>query len=236
MKKHKERKMQRQLKINQIVPLGFGIVFLLMSATTLFSQWAKNNLIESSRWLIHTYDIELLLCSLEKDLVNTETGQRGFVFTGDERYLEPYTNGKTTFHKHVVALKEKMRDNNAQIARVERIEELAQQKLDELADNISFKRSGKEQELRALVLSGKGKKIMDSIRTGFAEITAVEEQLLAERQKATIQVQQTSTIFNWSGLAATIMIGSFISYVIARLIGRQINLINQSATAIALRG
>ncbi len=225
--------MQRHIKINQIVPLGFGVVFVLMSATTVFSQWAKNTLVESSSWVLHTYNVELALSSLEKDLLNTETGQRGFIFTGNESYLEPYTNGKKNFKKHIIALKALVKENPAQVVRVEKIERLAQEKLNELADTISLKRGGKEQELRALVLSGKGKNIMDSIRTGLAEITEVEELLLAERQKAAVQVQQTSTIINWSGLAATIVIGSFISYIIARIIMRQINQINQAASAIA---
>ena len=146
--------MQRQMKINQIVPLGFGIVFVLMGATTVFSQWAKNTLVESSRWVVHTYQVELVLRNLENDLLNTETGQRGFIFTGKESYLEPYNNGKKQFNQHAVALKELLKDNPTQVARVEKIELLAQQKLDELADTISLKRAGKEQELRGCFKSG----------------------------------------------------------------------------------
>lgn len=97
--------MQRHIKINQMVPLGFGVVFVLMSATTVFSQWAKNTLVESSSWVLHTYNVELALSSLEKDLLNPEIGQRGFIFTGNESYLEPYTNGKENFNKHIIALK-----------------------------------------------------------------------------------------------------------------------------------
>ncbi len=221
--------MQRNIKVNNIVPVGFGIIFVVMGTTTFCSEWAKTKLIDSEKWVVHTYNVQEVLKSLEKDLLDTETGQRGFIFTGKESYLEPYNNGQNNFQEHADELKELVSDNPLQVARVEEIEGLAQQKLDELAETISLKRAGKEQELKALVLSDKGKKIMDGITARLAEMTEVEARLLAERQKSANQVQQITTMVNWSGLAVTIAFGSVISYVTARIIKRQVD---QAASAI----
>lgn len=224
--------MQRKMKINQIVYFGFGIVFLLIGATTIGFQWAKNNVAQSAAWTLHTYEVKELLKVLEIDLVNAETGQRGFVFTGKEEYLEPYTNGTKNFNKHADEIKNLLKDNQTQVTKLEKIEDLAQQKVDELAETISLKEAGKEPELRALILSNKGKKIMDELRAKLAEMTDEEDRLLAERQQSATKVQEIAAIVNWGGFVAIIALGSLISYIVARIIMQQINQINQAASAI----
>ena len=226
----KENKMQRNMKVNQIVPLGFGVVFVLMGITTLVSQWGINKLVESTNWVSHTYQVEGELKELEKLLVDAETGQRGYLFTGKEEFLDPYNNASKKIKENMADLKDLTKDNPEQVKRLEEIETLEEQKLDELAQTIALKRADKQKELLALVLSGKGKQIMDEIRVRLEEMAQVEDKLLAERQKTADQTRQLATIVAWGGTLLAIAIGAFISFVIAQIIMRPIN---EAANAIA---
>lgn len=83
--------MQRGIKINQLAPIGFGAVILLAVGTNFLYQWNTDNLLKSAGWVTHTYKIKQNLAELEKTLVDAETGQRGFIYTGKQEFLEPYS-------------------------------------------------------------------------------------------------------------------------------------------------
>jgi methyl-accepting chemotaxis protein len=218
------------MKVNQIVPFGFGVVFVLMGITTAISQWSKNILVEASGWIIHTYEVKTDLHKLEKILLDAETGQRGFIYTGKEPFLEPYIPAKNYFKDTLAVLKNKINDNPEQVKQLAEVERLANEKLEELETTINFKKAKNEKDLRALVLSGKGRKIMDQIRVKLGQMIQTEEQLLAERQKTAAQIQQTATIISWGGLIVAIVLGCTVSVIIVQLVAR---LVNDATAAIA---
>src|SRR5258708_32153495 len=72
--------------------IAIGTVSLLMLLAALSFWQQEKSSAEARRWLVHTYgvisQIELLLSKLE----DAETGQRAYLLTGSEEYLEPYLN------------------------------------------------------------------------------------------------------------------------------------------------
>ncbi|OCQ95534.1 hypothetical protein BCD67_09890 [Oscillatoriales cyanobacterium USR001] len=217
------------MKVNQIVPLGFG-VFVLMGINTAISQWSRNYSIEASQWVAHTYKVQSELNTLEKTLVDAETGQRGFVITKDSEFLEPYNQAKKNLQIIFTNLTNDIKDNPSQTQKLEEVEKIAQQKIEELQTTIMLKQSGKEQELKNLILGKTGKKFMDQIRVKIAEMILVESKLLSERQKVANQIQQTATFVSWGGTIISMVLGIFISWIIARII---MGPINETAAAIA---
>ncbi|MGL6139626.1 MAG: CHASE3 domain-containing protein, partial [Planktothrix sp.] len=167
-------------------------------------------------WVNHTNEVKIRIRSLEKFLVDAETGQRGFIFTGEEEFVEPYLEGLKNQDSVKIELKNLISDNPEQLQRLAQIELLIKDKVDELATTIDLKRSGKEQELRNFVLSGKGKKIMDEIRVKLIEMYQVENQLLEDRQKELAQAEQFSRIATLTG-----------TIIILGLIGISIRFIQQ---------
>lgn len=205
-------------KVNQIVPIGFGLVLLLAGIATVFSEITKNNLSESQKMLTHTYQVREQLRQLEKDLVDAETGQRGFILTGNQNYLEPYESGLKNYPPHAEALKKLVSDNPTQVQRVESIAPIAQQKFSELAETISLKKSGKEKEAIALVSANSGKKFLDEIRAKLTEMDREEQRLLEQRQKASEQFQQFTTAVSWGGWVFSAAIGISTAFYVARRI------------------
>lgn len=225
------------MKVNQVVPLGFGVVFGLMAITTVTTQQGVNNFTEASKIVARTYKVEAQLKALEKSLVDAETGQRGFLYTEDSDFLEPYNQTKNQLDALLSTLKDDLKNNSEQLERLKDVETLIAEKFQELNETISLKQAGKVKEARAVVLSKKGKQIMDQIRERLAEMIQIEEQLLGERQNQVLQVQKTSLLLAWGSTAFAIVCGSMISWIISRVIMKPINdaalAIASSATEIA---
>ena len=225
------------IRLSKVVPLGFGSIFLLMISIGFATKYSMDNLAEAIKWQTHTYVVKTNLQALEKDLVDAETGQRGFIFTGKEEFLEPYKNGTSAFYQTAMETKKLIKDNPQQVKNMDELETMTEQKLDELAETISLKRAGKEPQLRALVLSNKGKIVMDEIRAKLAQMLNLEDALLVERTELAKQSEQLAAIFSIGGTVVALVWGSFIvlfiSDKIIRPINQVANTIASSSTEIA---
>ncbi|MCA1991956.1 MAG: methyl-accepting chemotaxis protein [Coleofasciculus sp. S288] len=212
-----KEKTRRPLKINQIVPLGFGAVLLLAGIATGVTEFAKSSLSQTRELTAQGFEVKELLKQIEKDLVDAETGERGYLFTGAERYLEPYEFGRKSLQEHTELLKTLIIEAE-QRERLLKIEQTSQEKLAELDEAIALKKAGKEEETLALILSDKGKKIMDDLRVQLAEMGEAQDLIIEQRQQASDRVLLISSIINWSGWLVCLGAGVYISYYVARLI------------------
>jgi methyl-accepting chemotaxis protein len=227
-------KKQRRLTVGQIVPIGFGVVLTVAGIATTVTEFAKGNLKETQGLVSHTYQVQEKLRQIEKDLVDAETGQRGYLVTGATNYLEPFDSGQKAFQLHIGELKKLVSDNSTQVTRAEAVEQTAKQKFSELEETINLKKAGKEKDAVALVLTNKGKQIMDDMRAKLNVMYQEEQRLLAERTKASTQVQVLSSIVGWGGLIICIGAGLFVSYYVANYIARLIiGPITDAAKAVA---
>ncbi|MBD0347319.1 MAG: CHASE3 domain-containing protein, partial [Coleofasciculus sp. Co-bin14] len=189
-----KQKKQRRLSVAQIVPIGFGSVLAIVGIATTVTEISKANLKETQGLVSHTFEVQTLLREVEKDLVDAETGQRGFLVTNAPNYLEPYDSGRKNFQDHIEKLKKLVSDNPTQVTRAEAIQQTAQQKFAELEETINLKKAGKDKEAVTLVLSNKGKQIMDDMRAKLATMDQEEVRLLGERQQASNQVQLVASV------------------------------------------
>jgi PAS domain S-box-containing protein len=135
-------------------------------------------------WVEHTQQVQLELAEFESLLKDAETGQRGYLYTGDPRYLEPYNNAVVQGYPHVTRLAELTADNSRQQERVARLRTLKEQKLDELAETLRAFDEGNKELARSIMLSGRGKATMDEIRALTAEMRREESSLESARLEA----------------------------------------------------
>ena len=116
---------------------------------------------------------ENLLIAIGKDLVDQESGQRGFLITGDEVFLEPYHNGQSNFTLHMSQLRQLI-DNNFEkkpvLAQITQLEENTRQWLKEAAEpeielrNQVSAGNKQFQDIEGTLIQAKGKGILDNIR------------------------------------------------------------------------
>lgn len=210
--------MYRKMKITQLVPLGFIGIVLITTVINILNKMIANNLVNSLNWVTHTYKVKSDLQSIEKTLVDAETGTRGFIYTSRDVFLEPYNEATKNIDSILLETKNKIKDSPGQLTRLNKIEELSKQRLSRLATGITLRRQGKEQQLRAFVLSQEGKNLMDNIRDRIGEMSQIEDQLLNERQKKLEQIQTNLNYFAILSSVIIILIGIIVSVILTKII------------------
>jgi len=160
---------------------GFAVLLAVLVINTAVTRRQIAVQDSNQGWVEHTQEVQLELTMVESLLKDAETGQRGYLYTGDARYLEPYNSAVQRVDTHIATLAELITDNPKQLSRVVTLRSLAKQKMDELAHTIVLYGEGKKDEARAIVLSDSGKLIMDKIRRLMAEMQRDESSLETER-------------------------------------------------------
>jgi PAS domain S-box-containing protein len=163
---------------------GFAVLLAVLLINTAVTRRQLAVQDSNQGWVQHTQQVQLELAEFESLLKDAETGQRGYLYTGDPSYLEPYNNSVAQGYPHVAKLAELAADNPRQQERVARLRTLKQQKLDEMAQTLKAFDDGNKELARSIMLSGRGKAIMDQIRTITAEMRREESSLEAARLQA----------------------------------------------------
>ncbi|OOZ40282.1 hypothetical protein BOW53_08210 [Solemya pervernicosa gill symbiont] len=123
-----------------VVPVGLSIMIALVCAVGLGAWNGIETLTTASGWVNHTHVVDSKLRRLLSLHIDAETGQRGFMYTGKDEFLEPYVAALTEIEERTDELKKLIGDNPTQLARLSEVEALSGQKLDELAQTIALKR------------------------------------------------------------------------------------------------
>lgn len=155
------------------------VIALIFSGVISFSY---NRLLKNYRDDVdHTFQVMSAIDNALLQLQDAETGQRGFIITGDESYLAPFETGRTKLFEGLSRLSELASDNTDQQARIESLQRLAEGKLNELEDTIiTRKREGLE-PARLKVIGSAGKETMDRICSVAADMRSAETNLLDAR-------------------------------------------------------
>jgi len=163
---------------------GFAVLLavLLINAALTRRQIAVQD--SNQGWVEHTQRVQLELTTVESLLKDAETGQRGYLYTGEARYLEPYNAAVQQVDSHIATLSELVTDNPQQLSRVVILQNLSKIKLEELATTIALFGEGRKDEARGIVLSDMGKRTMDNIRATVAEMGREESSLESARLAA----------------------------------------------------
>jgi signal transduction histidine kinase/DNA-binding NarL/FixJ family response regulator len=161
---------------------GFAIGKFLMAVIAVVSYRSTDRLMSEIQSVDRTRIALDVLDDLMSYLKDAETGERGYVITGDERYLEPYNSSLSEIHKRRALVMEQSRSRGTQQQYLARLDPLLNARLAEFEAVISIRRFFGEETARAAIATGEGKRIMDAIRAIMAQITAGEEGELAVRQ------------------------------------------------------
>ena len=120
--------------------------------------------------------------ALSATVTDAETGQRGYLLTGQERYLAPFNTAQVSVPATIARLRELVKGNPEQSGRLEGLEQLSRQKFDELNQTISMRRSGDTTGAVGVVLSDRGMVTMDRFRALVGQMEDDERAELASRE------------------------------------------------------
>ncbi len=203
-------------RIPIVLYAGFGIIFVMIVVMTIVSNNTTKGLLKDVAWIGHTYQVKLQLHHILSDMIDAETGQRGYIYTGDPEFLEPYNKTVDKVERELLALIELVGDNPEQVQRLGMSIKLFEEKLAEMRESIELKNAGKEKELQALVRSGKGKAIMDQIRVILDEADGNEDKLLSKRRADMDTTAYNTSRVSIGGTLMIIVLGSVVLFFTVR--------------------
>jgi PAS domain S-box-containing protein len=160
---------------------GFGLLLALLIVNAVITRRQLANQVASQYWVSHSRQVLYELSQTESLMKDAETGQRGFLYTGDPKYLTPYTRAVGAVQSHIDTLAWLTADNPSEQARIPVLRDLAGKKMAELADTIRLYKSGQLDEAKALVASDAGLIYMDKIRLLVVEMEGAENSLDSDR-------------------------------------------------------
>lgn len=166
------------------VVTGFALLVLLLVANSIVIRRQLAVQVTNQAWVYHTQQVLLELTQTESLLKDAETGQRGYLYTHEPRYLDPYNRAITEVDGHIQKLSLLVADNPDQLANIGRLRLLAKQKLAELSATIKLDQAGNPDAARSLVLTNSGLFTMEKIRALINEMLRQENSLNALRMDA----------------------------------------------------
>ncbi|MBX3645831.1 MAG: CHASE3 domain-containing protein [Rubrivivax sp.] len=130
---------------------------------------------ETLHVLADRYDRRLTVTRLWRQLLEAETGQRGFLLTGRESYLQPYHAALQDVERSLQRLRDLQTGDALLTPQVTNVEEGTRQKLAELATTIDLYLKGNEDQWRELLMSDIGREKMDELRKAINELFDSED-------------------------------------------------------------
>ena len=165
--------------IHKIVGLCSAFVLVALGVGASFWSLEKVNNATQAREKIHV--VIDLANGLLSDLKDAETGQRGFVLTGDELFLAPYLAVYRDIPDRLETLSQQTQYAEAR-RHLDVVAPLAKEKLAELSTVIALHRQQNASAALKLIGSGQGKALMDAIRIEMASFIESENIYLARQE------------------------------------------------------
>jgi CheY-like chemotaxis protein/CHASE3 domain sensor protein len=186
--------------------VGFVVAVVAIVLLAALSWEALRRRTETAMLVTHTFEVVEQLQELVGTIKDAETGQRGYLLTGEESYLAPYDSAIASTPRQLEALRDLVGDNPEQRRRVAEIDGLLAQKYAELAQTITLRREGRVDEALQLVRSDLGKDLMDRVRARVGEMEGTEKGLLELRQREFDVRVFWSTVITSGGLAILLLL------------------------------
>jgi signal transduction histidine kinase len=166
-------------KSKVIAGFGTALAILILIGMLSYRSMLQND--EDRQWVTHTHRVLEQVDAVETDLLNAETGERGFILTGEPSFLDPYNNALAHVNQDVAELRRLTTDNSARQQAIDRVEPLIAERLQMLRDRIEVRKEEGLVPGAEIVRQGPGKQHMDKIRAQLAGMRQEENRLLVLR-------------------------------------------------------
>lgn len=167
--------------VGRKISFGYTLAVLLTVAIGGISYVSIKKLDQTAKWVDHTHIVLSQLEKITSGLKDAETGQRGFLLTNLDSYLEPYNSAGPIVDEAIAEVRQLTSDNPRQQERIDKLEPLVAAKFAELKETIDLRRAEGFEAALEVVLTDKGKAVMDEIRNTITVMANEEEELLVIR-------------------------------------------------------
>ena len=142
--------------------LLLGVLALLVIVAA--ASWLTVRTGAHTEEVIRERDLRMVTGTIQTALLDAETGQRGYLLTGEPRYLEPYTASLPTIREGLETLSSLYLQQDRPDERLTQLKMAIDEKLAELAETVDLAKGGRRDEALAQVRTDRGKATMDRMR------------------------------------------------------------------------
>lgn len=222
--------MKFRLKIGTRILAGYCVALGVFAIVGVITYRGTMELRASSGWVTHTYKVKEAVNGILSSLKDAETGERGYLITLEDRFLEPYRAAIGEVGRYVEEARRLTRDNPNQARRLDMLQPLVERKLGDLAEAIRLRPGQRTEESNtAILLMDRSKSEMDQIRRLVAEMQEEEEGLLARRTEHANDTAQFLTLAIVIGFITAGVLVLVVSVVIQRSITGPLSLFTEFA-------
>ncbi|WP_448205727.1 methyl-accepting chemotaxis protein [Azospirillum sp. sgz302134] len=214
---------------------AFAFVIAVTAGVSAVTWWQVSFIQKSNGWTIHTYEVLKTMDALMASMVDQETGVRGYLLAGDEKFLAPFRAGQSAYEKALSHVKDLTSDNAAQQTRLADLDRIAKTWMNDIAGKeiALMGKPATQEQARAMEAGAAGKQSMDALRAKVAEISKVESDLLAARSEQQNAAFSTTFTVTGFGAMAAGLIAAAMCWLLTRGIAAPIKEITTVMTKLA---
>lgn len=202
------------LEPSVLVGLAVALIFFLISSLVSYVNFQGIRV--ANQKVVATHQAIVALDRLLSQLQDAETGQRGYLLTGEDSYLAPYRSAKGAIKNEILKVDERIKDNTGQSDRLAQLKQHVDAKLDEMAETIELRNSHGVNAAVELVRSDRGKLEMDAIRDSINTMAQVENEIRVVRLSEMEQAQKQALISTILAAALGVIFTLVIGYLVRK--------------------
>ncbi|MER9369066.1 CHASE3 domain-containing protein [Mesorhizobium sp. M0518] len=191
----------------QSLPLvaGFAVLALIVGSRAMLVEEQRANR-AAAREAIEYQQLLSGLLSLAQD---AESGQRGYLLTGEKSYLDPYQRAVGAIPGQLARIDSLTAPDDQLVQQISHMKDALSQKQAELAETIALYDQGNATNALDLVRSGQGKAVMEEIRTSMDTVRRISAAAVAARDAHTDQVEAWLRIGSVAALLAIFLLAGY---------------------------
>jgi signal transduction histidine kinase len=199
-----------------------GLLALVIATAFAVLLSSVADLRSSERRARQSEEVLVVANRLERLVVDLESGQRGFIITGQERFLQPWRDAQVAFPDQAKNLQQLVADNPEQQARAERLTQQIDSYFLDYSIPLVTVAHRDPAAARSEAATDEGRRRTDAIRTEFDQFVATEQQLAAAREQRSDAVASRAIIAAAAGLAGSILLIVLFAGYLTRAIVRPV--------------
>ncbi len=195
------RMVSREVPKRTIVPLFIG--FFALAIIVVMTFWLNQRTQQNFNNVTADRSLRTAVTDLRNNMQAAESNQRGYLYTGNEIYLAPYSVAESQLQKQLLNVQSRLKDYPELAAAIARLSAVIELKNKEMDDSIELKKKGDDALALSLVQSNRGKALMDEANVFLGGIVrSTEQRLLVGVQEQ----QREALLLNWVSIIGALVI------------------------------
>lgn len=221
------------MKLSVKLFVGFLLISALFTAVAIVNFRLSEDVIENSNWVARSQVVVRTSASLQRNIIDLETGIRGYLLNGNESFLIPYKQAKEALPRLIVELQNATKESPQQLEKINTIDAMQQRWLRRYAEPL-IAMTREDMQNSSNLLTAKidslvvgEQMMMDSIRVVFRDFNAYEYKVRGERLARLSQSIETTRQVSSILTILSVVLGLGWAYYITRIItGRIMKMVN----------